>query len=148
MAQDTKAVSEVIDRYLQAYVKRDVELLGTTLAQENETIGFGTDQGEYWKGWTTIRNVAEKQFAAFVEVDWKRGKPNYRYSRDGKVAWYCEEMAGEFMSAGGTKTECDIRFSAVLENRNGNWLITQFHRSVPVETHAVPYLETHGVMFD
>jgi ketosteroid isomerase-like protein len=146
-AQDLKGVNEVIDRYLESYVRRDVEALATTLAQDNDTLGIGTDQGEYWRGWTTIRNVTEKQYGAILESNWRRGTPHIRFSRDGNVAWFAEEMTGEFLS-GDKKTSCPFRFTAVLEKRANNWVIVQFHRSVPVEEHAVPYLETHGVTFD
>ncbi len=147
MAPDIKGVSDVINRYLESYVKRNVDLMATTIAQDSNTIGFGTDAGEYWKGWTTIKNVAEKQFKAIVEVSWTRGQPQINFSRDGNVAWYAEELVGNFLS-GNTKTTSKVRFTCVLEKRNNNWLITQFHRSVPVEKYAVPYLETHGVSFD
>ena len=145
--QDTKGVSEVVDRYLEAYAKRDIDAFGKTLAQDNDSLGIGTDEGEYWKGWTTIRNVAEKQFGAIREVNWKRGQPQLRFSRDGNVAWYAEEMVGDFLS-GDKKTSCNLRFTAVLEKRNNQWVIVQFHRSVPVKGYAVPYLERHGVRFD
>lgn len=146
-SQDLKDVNEVIDRYLESYVRRYVETLAATVAQDNDVLGIGTDEGEYWKGWTTIRNVAEKQYGAFIECHWKRGTPTIRFSRDGNVAWFAEELKGEFLS-GGKKTSCPIRFTTVLEKRANNWVIVQFHRSVPVEGHAVPYLETHGVTFD
>jgi uncharacterized protein (TIGR02246 family) len=145
--QDMKGVSEVIDRYLQAYAHRDINALSTTLAQDSETLGFGTDEGEFWKGWTTIRNVMEKQFGAIREINWKRGQSQIRFSRDGNVAWFAEEMGGDFLS-GSKKTTCAIRFTAVLERRANQWVIVQFHRSVPVEGFAVPYLEKHGVRFD
>lgn len=145
--QDQKNVSEVIDRYLESYVRRDIETLATTIAQDNDTLGIGTDEGEYWRGWTTIRNVVEKQFGAIREVHWRRGQPTVRFSRDGNVAWYAEEMTGDFL-AGDKKTSCLFRLSAVLERRANNWTIVQFHRSVPVKGYAVPYLETHGVRFD
>ena len=145
--QDIKGVNDVIDRYLEAYARRDIESLSTTLAQDNESLGIGTDEGEYWNGWPTIRNVAEKQFGAIREVHWKRGQPIVRFSRDGNVAWYAEELCGDFLAAN-KKTSCDLRFTAVLEKRNNQWVIVQFHRSVPVKGYAVPYLERHGVRFD
>ncbi len=145
--QDLKGVKEVIDRYLESYVRRDIETMATTLAQDNDTLGIGTDEGEYWKGWPTIRNVVEKQFGAIVECHWKRTAPTVNFSRDGNTSWYAEDLTGDFLS-GSKKTTCNIRLTAVLEKRANNWVIVQFHRSVPVKGYAVPYLETHGVRFD
>jgi len=145
--QDIKGVSDVVDRYLEAYAKRDIDALGKVLAQDNDALGIGTDEGEFWKGWTTIRNVTEKQFGAFREVNWVRSQPLIRFSRDGNVAWYAEELTGDFLS-GTKRTTLPLRFTAVLERRANQWVIVQFHRSMPVKGYAVPYLERHGVRFD
>lgn len=147
-ANDVTAISEVIQDFLDAYQHRDIESLGEAVANDDRFMAFGTDEGEVWHGWTTFRSAAEKLFGAMEEIHWERAKsPLITVSRDGGAAWFAEEMKGLFVTAG-EKHECRFRLTGVAEKRDGAWKIVQFHRSVPTEGHAVPYLETHGVRFD
>jgi ketosteroid isomerase-like protein len=145
---DVARINEIIKDFLDAYQHRDIEALGAAVANDEQFIAFGTDEGEIWHGWTSFKSAAEKLFGAMEEIHWERGKtPFVNFSRDGSVAWFAEELEGCFVTFG-EKHACKFRFSGVAERKNDGWKIVQFHRSVPVEDHAVPYLETHGVRFD
>lgn len=147
-ANERDQVSEVITNFLDAYQHRDIEALGETVANDETFIAFGTDEGEIWHGWISFKSAAEKLFGAMEEIHWEREKTHYmNFSRDGNVAWFAEELRGNFVTAG-EKHSCLFRFSGVAEKDEDGWKLVQFHRSVPVEDHAVPYLETHGVRFD
>lgn len=142
-----KVVQALVDRFFNAYKSRNIDDLSGTVAKTGDFIAFGTDQGEAWYGWESFRNVTEKLFTAIREIDWHRGATHIRFSQDGNTAWFSEELTGYFVSPEG-KHECPFRFTGVAMQQGGTWSIVQFHRSVPVEQYAVPYLETHGVRFD
>ncbi|MBN1282509.1 MAG: nuclear transport factor 2 family protein [Proteobacteria bacterium] len=144
---NTNDVSQLIDRFMKAYESRNIDLLAQTVARDADFVAYGTDEGEYWHGWESYRSATEKLFGALDEIHWKRGTPMIRFSTDGKVAWFAEDLHGKFLTGGETH-ECNLRLTGIAENRNGQWTIVQFHRSVPFHPHAVPYLETHGVRFD
>jgi uncharacterized protein (TIGR02246 family) len=145
--RDMKGVAALIDSYLSAYKSRDINALSSIVAQDANFTAFGTDANETWYGWESFRTMAEKLFRAVKEIEWKRGKQTINFSQDGNVAWFAEELAGKFLSAG-ERREFTFRLTGVAERRGGKWVLVQFHRSVPVEKFAVPYLETHGVRFD
>jgi len=144
---DTQAVKQLIDRYMEAYAHRNIEALSGTVAKDAEFIAYGTDESESWHGWEVYKGATEKLFGAIEEIHWDRKEPHIRFSKDGKVAWFAEQLHGKFVISG-EKHDCDFRLTGIAENQNGNWVIVQFHRSVPAHPHAVPYLEIHGVRFD
>lgn len=144
---DVAGVTALINAYMDAYNNRSVEALAKTVVNDDSLVGFGTDKSEKWHGWTSYRNVSEKQFAAIDKIHWERQEPTINFSADGNVAWFSEEFAGNFESAGRQCT-CDFRLTGVAEKRGGKWAIVQFHRSCPIEEYAVPYLDMHGVRFD
>ncbi|MFH1873696.1 MAG: nuclear transport factor 2 family protein [Pseudomonadota bacterium] len=144
---DFDGVKRVIDRYLSAYEERNLDAVEATIAHDKAVLGIGTDEGEFWKGWTEIKSAKEKQLAAITETTLNRGHTEISFAQCGKVAWFAEELSGDFWVQG-NKTTCHLRFTGVLEKRDNKWVIVQFHRSMPVKGFAVPYLETHGVRFD
>lgn len=141
-----KEVQSVIDRYISAYVNRSLNELSSCVATDEDLMAFGTDKDESWAGWKGYSAAADTLFRVAKEISWKRGKTSIVFARCGQVAWFCEELSGRFVT-GGNQSECAFRLSGTAENRDGKWVIVQFHRSVPVEGCAVPYLETHGVRF-
>jgi len=144
---NTNDVAQLIDRYMKAYETRNIDVLVQTVARDTDFLAFGTDVGESWHGFQVYLGATEKLFGALDEIHWKRGTPAIRFSKEGNVAWFAEELHGKFYT-GGEEHTCDLRITGIAENRGGQWQIVQFHRSVPFHPHAVPYLETHGVRFD
>jgi len=144
---DLQGVEKLLDGFLTAYCSRNIENIADLVANEDSFVAYGTDQGEDWYGWESFRNVTEKLFRATTEMDWKRGKTKINFSSDGSVAWFAEELDGTF-KVSDAEHKCNFRMTGVAERRGDDWVIVQFHRSVPVEEYAVPYLETHGVRFD
>ncbi len=144
---NTKDVTDLINRYLEAYQRRDISALGDVVARDANFVAFGSDEGETWYGWDKFRTAAEQLFAFAREIHWNRGTPRVTFSRDGNCAWFAEEMTGNFLTGEG-KHECKFRLSGIAEKRGGQWVLVQFHRSVPTKEYAVPYLGMHGVRFD
>ncbi len=146
--KDVGEITELIKDYFEAYQHRDIEALASVVANDENFMAFGTDQGEFWDGWEEFKTASEKLFGAMEEIHWEReNEPKIHFSRDGNVGWFAEEMCGHFVT-GGEKHSCSVRISGVAEKRDGEWKIVEFHRSVAAEEHVVPYLETHGVRFD
>ena len=58
-------------------------------------------------------------------------------SRD--VAWFSEVADWDLTAEGKPVHIAGSRITGVLEKRQGNWLIVQFHTSVPVATQAAQY---------
>lgn len=147
-SKDISEITELIKDYFDAYRHRDINALAGVVANDDDFIAFGTDEGETWEGFEEFKSASEQLFGAMEEISWERSKkPWIHFSRDGNVSWFAEKLGGKFVT-GGEDHECDLRISGVAEKRDGDWTIVQFHRSVACEEHVVPYLETHGVRFD
>jgi len=129
--RDVQGVKQTLDKYFEV------------LANDEDLVALGTDEEEVWLGWDSVRNAKERQFEAIDECCWKRGETSIHFSRCENVAWFAEEKEGFFVVKE-QHVKCDFRFTGVVENRDGRWVIAQFHRSCPVKEYAVPYLETHG----
>ena len=55
------------------------------------------------------------------------------------MAWFSELLDWQ-VTAGGERVALEgMRFTGVLEKRNGNWMIVQMHVSVPVAGQAAEY---------
>ena len=145
--RDVQGIKSVIEQYLESYRRRDIDLLGKVMATDERFVAYGTDKDESWHGWESFHRVTGKLFDALEEVHWKRGETSVNFSQDGNVAWFAEELTGDFV-IGGQRHHCPFRFTGIAERRKGKWVIVQFHRSMPTKEYAVPYLETHGVRFD
>lgn len=150
MAENYNAneIVEIVNRYLEAYRRRDIDELGNLVARDANFTAYGTDEGESWHGWENFKKSTEKLFKAVKELHWDRGKTRVTFSRDGTCAWFSEEHTGHFLTADGKKHTRNFRLTGVSEKRGGQWVLVQFHRSAPIKGFAVPYLETHGVRFD
>ncbi|MFA4875605.1 MAG: nuclear transport factor 2 family protein [bacterium] len=144
---DAQEIINIVNSYLDAYQHRNIDALGNLVAKDESFTAYGSDEGESWYGWNQFKIAAEKLFGAVEEVHWTRGEPRVTFSRDGSCAWFAEELTGKFI-AEGKKHESKFRLTGIVENRGGQWVMVQFHRSVPVKGYVVPYLETHGVRFD
>lgn len=145
---DTDAIRELVNEFLEAYQHRDIDALAGVVSNSKDFFAFGTDQGETWIGWEELKTASEQLFGAMEEIHWDREQESrIHFSKAGDVAWFAEEFTGCFVTAG-EKHDCEVRITGVVEKRAGDWKIVQFHRSVTPEDHAVPYLETHGVRFD
>lgn len=140
---DVQGVKRTLDKYFEAFTKRDTELISQVLSNDENLFALGTDEEEVWRGWDSVRNAKEKQFEAITECQWERGETTINFSHSGNVAWFAEEKEGSFVVKD-QHIKRDFRFTGVVEQRDGRWVIVQFHRSCPVKECAVPYLETHG----
>lgn len=139
-------VTQVLSRYFRAYEERSEDLVSETVYNGAETVAFGTDKSEYWVGYNNIYDTFLKQIERIKETSWDRKNIHLDLSNDGSIAWFAETLHGSFLSAG--RIDIHLRMTGVLEKIDGQWKIVQFHRSVPVEDFAVPYLESHGVRFE
>ena len=144
---DIQSVTALINGYLDAYNQGDIDSIQSSVANDSNLVAYGTDEGESWHGWEEFSHSRKRFFHAVEEVRWERGNPVIHFSQDGNVAWFSEELSGNFKVVG-NKHKCPIRFTGVAEKRGESWRIVQLHRSVAVEGFSVPYLETHGVRFD
>jgi ketosteroid isomerase-like protein len=121
------AVKAVLDRLVEVYVTRDVELLRAVFAPDPEVVMFSPGAGR--------RFVGLPEIVAKAESDWARSDSaslTYRrtsVSAAGSVAWAAVD-ADFTVEAGGQETTLPVHITFVLEDRGGRWLIVHAHYSL------------------
>lgn len=127
-AKTEAAVLAVLNKFMESYKKRDINGLMTLFAPDDDQIMFGTGIDEKRIGRDQIRFQAERDWsqteALAFDFTW------HQISAAGPVAWVAAEGLGQG-KVGGQKIEFPLRMTAVLEQRDDEWLLVQSHVSLP-----------------
>jgi ketosteroid isomerase-like protein len=133
---DEKAVIErvVRDSIMWALTK-NVQMQKDTMAHDEDLLIIWTGSTHITKGW----KEHEKSFETWLDPRFAAVRTEVRnlqvhLSRSGDVAWYSADLddvvswegkAGKFGEG--------LRWTGVLEKRDGRWVIVQMHASFPVD---------------
>lgn len=135
---EEKAISEVqlvLQRYVIANENKSVDLLKEVWAPDENIVIFGTDSDEKLMGWKQVKNTFLKQFENFEETYISVTDQNININCNGKTAWFSEILNYNYTTTEGDSRSFEgIRFTGVLEKRDGKWLIVQSHMSIPYES--------------
>ncbi len=128
-----------IDKLWLSFKSGDVEMFSQVMSRDTDLVSFGTDDVERWQGWGALEESIKEQFASFNVLGIKRKNKTIKYSQTGDTAWFSEVVDWEVLSGGQKASLEGIRFTGVLENRSGTWVIVQFHSSVGVAGQVIEY---------
>ena len=137
-AERTKA-NTVVNQMIQALETQDMKLFAKITAHDSDMVNFGTDAAERWVGWNALEESLEQQFASFDKTKLAVKDQVIKINSSGNVAWFSEIVDWNLIAQGQPTHINGSRITGVLENRNGTWLIVQFHVSVPVSAQAATY---------
>jgi hypothetical protein len=132
-------VKGVVDGLTKTLETEDVQLFDKIVAHDTDMINFGTDAAERWVGYETLREAVRKQFDAFKNARLTVREQVIKVHKSGEVAWFSEIVDWNVIAMGDTIEIKDSRFTGVLEKRDSNWVIVQFHASIPVSGQAAQY---------
>ena len=110
---------------------KDRALQESTMAHDEDLFIFWTDSKSVTAGWKEY----VKLFDTWMDPRWKATVTEVRdlrvhLSRSGDVAWY-SAMLDDLSEWDGKPTGArDIRWTGVLEKRDGRWVVVQMHGSV------------------
>jgi ketosteroid isomerase-like protein len=127
-AETEAAVRAVVNKFMAAYEKRDIQGLMSLLSPDDDILLFGTGIDE--------KRIGREQFKFQAERDWSQTEAlafnftSHHISAAGPVAWIASEGLGQG-KVGGQKFEFPLRMTAVLEQRGGEWHLAQSHISLP-----------------
>jgi ketosteroid isomerase-like protein len=131
MTADSQTQDEVLaalHRMTGAYRKRDLEGVMAAFGSDPDVMLFGTGADEVRRGKDAIRTQVQRDWGQTDEVSLAlRWGP---VSAAGDVAWAWAEGTFDFR-AGDVEGSLPARLSAVLERRDGQWLIVHSHFSTP-----------------
>jgi uncharacterized protein (TIGR02246 family) len=125
-AQTQAAIECVLDRFADAYAKRNVDDILTLFAPEADVALIGTGADERRLGHSEIRRQVERNLDQAETVHW-----NWMWdtvSRTGPVAWVTADAMIRVID--GQDINMPVRLTAVMEEVDGSWRIAQMHISM------------------
>lgn len=127
--QTTSEVKDTLNRFSDAFGKRDMDSLMSLLAPDPDVTFFGTGADEERVGPSEIQKQIRRDWAQSesTSIDFDR----LSVSSHNQVAWVAGDATLK-ATASGKEMTFPGRLTAVMEKRDGNWLIEQWHLSVPM----------------
>ena len=129
----------LIQKMWDSFIDGDINAFSQTMSKDEDMVTFGTDASERWDSWQELENSVALQFDAFDVISVERKNKSLKISNSGNTAWFSETVDWEFLSNGNNESVKDIRYTGVMEYRNGQWKIVQFHCSVGVAGQVIEY---------
>jgi hypothetical protein len=131
-AADRAQVEKVVRASIGWALTKDRALLYDCMAQDSSFFIFHPDSKSTIVGFAAFRALAERVFMSdrFKATDFAVRDLRIDISRGGDVAWY-SALLDDHGEWDGRKTGWDdARWTGVLEQRDGKWVITQMHFSL------------------
>jgi uncharacterized protein (TIGR02246 family) len=127
------AVQATLQQWKDAYSRRDVDGALAVMAPDADVVGIGTGPDEWRVGPEEFKAQLERDFAQSeaLSVDYEP----LVVSEAGPVAWVAGRARVRARVEGQELTLAG-RFTAVLEQRQGRWLLVQTHFSLPAAEQA------------
>jgi ketosteroid isomerase-like protein len=131
MKADSKTEAEVmavINQVQEAFNKRDLNSIPVLFSPDPDLVFYGTGADEKGMGLDGVKADWERAFAqsdaSSMELLWSS------VSAAGSVAWGAFDGVAR-ATVKGQEISFPLRFTSVLEQRGGRWLIVQSHASTP-----------------
>ncbi len=131
MKADAKTEADVtntLNKFANAYGQRNMDSLLALLLPDPDVTVIGTGIDEKRIGLSGIKLQVERDWSQSEAVSMEIEPP--LVSKAGKVAWVTADLVFH-VKASGQETSIQARLTAVLEQRGKNWLIAQYHSSLP-----------------
>ena len=127
------AVQATLRQWKDAYSQQDVDGVLAVIAPDDDVVGIGTGPDEWRVGPEEFKAQLERDFAQSeaLSVDYEP----LVVSEAGPVVWVAGRATVQARVEGQGLTLTG-RFTAVLEQREGRWLLVQTHFSLPAAQQA------------
>lgn len=130
---EIEAVSTVLERYIIGNETKQMELIRKVWAPDPDIMVFGTDSDERLMGWDAIRQAVEEQFRQFEDTYIAMNDLLIKVNETCNTAWFSANLHYNYVAAGKAVSYEGLRFTGVLEKRQGQWYIVQSHISIPAD---------------
>lgn len=128
--QTEQQVIAVLDEWAAAYDRKDPDAYAATFSEDDDVLLFGTGSDEVVAGRDKIAELLQRDFEEADQLRVRLG--DLHVSEAGEVAWAATHNAVVEVSAGGQDQTIPLRLTAVLQRRDGRWLIQHAHVSAPL----------------
>ncbi|MFQ6092017.1 MAG: nuclear transport factor 2 family protein [bacterium] len=131
LAVEKQEVRAVMEKINAAWEAEDMEAFSRHVIHDEGMVNFGTDVAERWVGWEALKEGLQRQFEAFSDTKVTPHHIDIHVSGTGTTAWLAQAMtvSTKFLDK---PVELEARITGVFEKRGPDWLMVQFHYSVPI----------------
>jgi len=135
LTAEKSAITKVIHNNIGWAANKNKDLLFSTVAQDPELFWFSPRDDGTVKGFASFVDVTDGFFMLddFKAVRYEIKDLKINISRSGDVAWYHARLDDYNTWKGQPANWEDVRWTGVLEKRDGNWVIVQMHFSAPTD---------------
>jgi ketosteroid isomerase-like protein len=127
-AKTEAMVLAVVQKWLEAYEARNLNALMSLFVPDNDVTVIGTGADEKRIGLAEIRMQLKRDFSQSTGISAELGW--YLISAAGIVAWIAADCLFR-VRTGDQEIKLPLRLTAILEQRADQWLISQWHVSIP-----------------
>lgn len=131
LEMEREKVALVLEKYVIANEKQDIELVHDVWAAEPDIVVFGTNSDEMMIGWEAIKATMERQFNSFEDTYISIHDQIIKVDEFGRTAWFSEIVNYNYIYQGQNRQFEGLRFTGVLRKFGDDWLIVQSHMSIP-----------------
>ncbi|MCB0822688.1 MAG: nuclear transport factor 2 family protein [Bacteroidales bacterium] len=128
---EKEQVKLVLEKYVIANEKEDLQLVKEIWAPSPDIVVFGTNSDEKIVGWDAIQEALDKQYRSVEETYISVRDQVIQVDPTGSVAWFSEIMNYSYIYQGEALNFEGLRFTGVLQKIDGTWYIVQSHISIP-----------------
>ncbi len=122
-----ETVLATLDRYAERYGAKDVDGVTELFADDSDVVLIGTGADERWVGRREIRRQFARNFAEAERTRFEWVSQHVVAAGDG--AWVAADAVVHVI-VDGVERSIPIRFTVVLEQRDGVWVWLHRHASV------------------
>jgi ketosteroid isomerase-like protein len=121
-----QSVRDAIDRFTDAVEARDIEALSKVVAQEEDIVFYGSQEGDKQVGWDQVKASFEEQFGEASSIESEVLDSAIQVV--GEMAWAAYDLR---YSEAGSKAEgsFESRWSCVLRKYPDGWKFVHMHHS-------------------
>lgn len=130
-AAERPLVEAVIRDSIGWATTKDTQRLFECFAHDDDLFWFNPEKGGFVHGFDDFRDTVETVFLdpRFEAIRFEVRDLRLRFARAGNVAWYSGLLDDENLWEGRPASWFDVRWTGVLEKRDGRWVIVQMHFS-------------------
>ena len=131
---EKEKVALVLEKYIIANEKQDIDLVHDIWAAEPDIVVFGTNSDEKLIGWDAIKSAVERQFSSFEDTYISIHDQIIKVDEMGRTAWFSEIVNYNYIYQGETMQFEGLRFTGVLQKFGDDWFIVHSHKSIPASS--------------
>ncbi len=130
MNAEKAKVTLVVNEFTKIWETKDMTRLSKIVVHDSDMVNYGINSNLVFVGWNALKDSIAKMWSLMEMKKMDVRNQVINVNPSGNVAWYSELCDMNLLYSGHPMQILNQRYTGVLEKRNGNWVIVQFHNSI------------------